>query len=182
MASAVASRFARAVVDMVTAPGSSVQPEAAVTQLQAFQALLAESADLRNILLSPAVSAPKKKAVVGRLAVTLAMAPAMKNFLFVLVDRRRVADLSDILVSIRQQLDERLGVVRAAITSALPLEPAQQSEVQAALAKLTGKQVHGEFRVDPDLLGGIVARVGSRVYDGSVRGRLAALKGQLEQR
>ena len=78
--------------------------------------------------------------------------------------------LPEVVSSIESQLDERRGIARAQITSARPLDAEQQAMVQAALAKMTGKQVLGQYSVDESLLGGVTARVGSRVYDGSVRG------------
>lgn len=176
MSIAIASRFARALADIVTAPEAA---DDAVGKLRAFEDLQRSSPELRNILISPAVSARKKKAAVTRFAAELGFSPILKNFLFVLIDHRRTAMLGEIIASLEAQLDERRGIVRAKIHSARPLEAAQRQEVEAALGRATGKQVFGQYAVDESLLGGLVARVGSRVYDGSVRGQLQAMRVRL---
>lgn len=176
MSLAIASRFARALADILTTPEAA---DDAVAKLRAFDELQQSSPDLRNILVSPAVPARKKKAAVARFADTLGFTPVLKNFLFVLIDHRRTALLGEILASLVAQLDERRGVVRANVVSARPLDDAQLREVEAALGRATGKQVFGQYAVDEALIGGLVARVGSRVYDGSVRGRLQAMRSRL---
>jgi F-type H+-transporting ATPase subunit delta len=179
MSLAVASRYARALVDILMAPAPALTPDLALAQLRLFQSLQQDSVDLRNILTSPAVGAARKKAVVERLAPMVSLSGLIKNFLFVLIDHRRIAMLPEVVASIESQLDERMGIARAQITSARPLDAEQQAQVQAALAKLTGKQVLGQYAVDESLLGGVTARVGSRVYDGSVRGQLDSLRARL---
>lgn len=179
MSIAVASRYARALVDILMSPAPAVTPDLALAQLRLFQSLQQDSADLRNILSSPAVGAARKKAVVERLAPMVSLSGLIKNFIFVLIDHRRIAMLPEVVASIESQLDERMGIARAQITSARPLDAEQQAQVQAALAKLTGKQVLGQYAVDESLLGGVTARVGSRVYDGSVRGQLDSLRARL---
>lgn len=176
MSLAIASRFARALADILTTPEVA---DDAVAKLKSFEALQQSSPDLRNILNSPAVPARKKKAAVARLAGELGFSGVLKNFLFVLIDHRRTALLGDILVSLVAQLDERRGVVRASVVSARPLDDSQLREIEAALGRATGKQVFGQYAVDEALIGGMVARVGSRVYDGSVRGRLQAMRSRL---
>ena len=179
MSLAVASRYARALVDILLSPVPAVGPDQALAQLRLFQSLQQDSADLRNVLASPAVGAARKRAVVERLAPLAGLSVLVKNFLFVLIDHRRIAMLPEVVASIASQLDERRGIARARVTSARPLDAEQQAQVEAALARLTGKQVHGEYAVDESLLGGITARVGSRVYDGSVRGQLDSLRARL---
>jgi F-type H+-transporting ATPase subunit delta len=179
MSLAVASRYARALVDILLGPDPELGPDQALAQLRLFEALQKESADLRHVLASPAVGAARKKAVVERLAAQAGLSVLVKNVLFVLIDHRRIAMLPDVVVSIAAQLDERRGIARARVTSARPLDAEQQAQVETALARLTGKQVHGEYAVDESLLGGITARVGSRVYDGSVRGQLDSLRARL---
>lgn len=179
MQTAVASRYARALADAVLAPGSATDARAAVTELKGFQSLIESSPELRNVLLSPAVPAGRKRAVAGALAGRSGVSRLVRNFLFVLIDHRRVPVLSEAIAAFEAHIDERLGVVRADIASAAPLTAGQQEQVRGELAHLTGKQVRCDFKVDPGLLGGVVARIGSTIYDGSVRGQLDSLRSQL---
>jgi F-type H+-transporting ATPase subunit delta len=176
MSLAIASRFARALADILTDPAAASD---AVAKLRAFDELQQETPGLKNILISPAVSARKKKAAVARFGDQLGFSATLKNFVFVLIDHRRTAMLGEILASLESQLDDRRGIVRARVSSAQPLDEAQRRELEAALGRATGKQVFGQYAVDDALIGGLVARVGSRVYDGSVRGQLQAMRVRL---
>lgn len=179
MSLAVANRYARVLADVVLAPGSGVAPAEAISQLQQFSSLLQGSIDLRNVLLSPAVSPARKRAVAGNLADQLGLHRVLKNFLWVMIDHRRTSQMTEIASSFETVIDERLGRVRAQVSSATDLQPEQRAQIEAELARLTGKQVRCEFFVDPGLMGGVSARIGSTIYDGSVRGQLAALRGRM---
>ncbi|MBX5495940.1 MAG: ATP synthase F1 subunit delta [Bryobacteraceae bacterium] len=179
MSLAVASRYARALVDLVSDPRHALDADEVVKQLEAFDKALAESSDLRTILLSPAITAAKKRGIVARLAELAGVSRLVRNFLFVLIDHRRVNLLGDIRVAVQALLDERLGIVRAQVTSAIPLEDRQRAELTAQLERLTGKSVRCDFSTDASLLGGVIAKIGSTTYDGSVRGQLRALRRQL---
>jgi F-type H+-transporting ATPase subunit delta len=176
MSQAIASRFACALADILSGAEAS---DDAVVKLRAFDALQQASPELKNILISPAVSARKKKAAVARFAEQIGFSKILKNFLFVLIDHRRTAMLGEILASLEAQLDARRGIVRARVQSARPLDEGQRKELETALGRATGKQVFGQYAVDDALIGGLVARVGSRVYDGSVRGQLQAMRVRL---
>ena len=179
MSLAVASRFARALVDVLLAPGAAAAPEQAVRELEAFEALVDSSPELKNVLLSPAVPGARKRALVARFGETLGLSRIVRNFLFVVIDRRRIGMLRRLREAVEAQLDQRRSVVRATVRTARPLDDAQRAAAVAALERATGKKVRGEFAVDPELIGGIRAEIGSRIYDGTVRGRLAALRRQL---
>ena len=179
MPDAVAFRYARALADLVTQPGSGLEPGRAVAELEAFAAAVAGSRSFAHVLLSPAVPPPRKRALIGRLAGTLGLSGLLKRFLFVLVDHRRVGLLDDIREAFETELDARRGLVRVEVASARELTGAQRAALERELAGLTGKQPRLMFRLDPGLIGGLVARVGSTVYDGSVRGQLAALRQRL---
>lgn len=175
MASAVANRYARAMADIVMASGSALKPEDAVAQVAAVQAMIHESVELRSALMTPAISNSRKRAVMGKLMEQTGASPLIRNFIFVIIDHRRIAAIADIREALESELDERLGFVRAQITSAAPLSPASSSGLESSLARLTGKRMRLEFSVDPSLIGGATARIGSTVYDGSVRGELQDL-------
>jgi F-type H+-transporting ATPase subunit delta len=176
MSLALASRYARALVDVVLAPGSGVEAETALSQVRAFAGLVAESAELRTVLLSPAVAAPRKRAVVESLGRRVGISRPVRNFLFVVIDHRRIAHLPEMADALQTALDERLGRSSAQVSSASTLESRQQQTLEAELSRMTGKQVRCDYQVDPALLGGIAVRLGSTIYDGSVRGRLEALR------
>lgn len=179
MALALANRYARALADLVLDPKSAVKPEEALDGLRQFEETVASSTELRNILLSPAVTPARKRAVAARLAATLGIQGTIRNFLYVVMNRRRIGLLREIRVAFEAQLDQRSGVARAEIRSARNLSPDERASIESALGRLSGKTIRGGFSTDPDLLGGVVARVGSTVYDGSVRGHLAALRRRL---
>jgi F-type H+-transporting ATPase subunit delta len=173
--SAVATRYASALADVVTGSGSPLRPEAAVSELRAFESALQASPELQNALISPAVPASRKRAVVGRIADALKLSRISRNFLFVLIDHRRIASLSAVIHSFELIVDERLGFARAEVSSARELTENQRAALSAELERLTGKRIRMRFAVDESLIGGAVARIGSTVYDGSVRGQLASM-------
>jgi F-type H+-transporting ATPase subunit delta len=174
--SAVVTRYANALADVVMGgAGVGIQAGDAAAQLEAFAQLVRESHDLRNVLTSPSVSLARKRAVIGRLADGQGAARVVRNFLLVLSDHRRIDALSEVAVEFTKVIDERLGFARAEIQSAQPLAPQQQNTLVLKISQLTGKNVRPAWQVNPDLLGGVVVNVGSKVYDGSVRGRLAAI-------
>jgi F-type H+-transporting ATPase subunit delta len=164
---------------VVTIPNSGTTPERAIGELKSFESALRDSPELHNALITPAVPASRKKAVVGRVGELLKLSRVVRNFLFVLVDRRRIPALSGIIQNLEEVLDERLGFARARVASAAGLTEAQETALNARLEKLTGKRIRTLFTTDPALIGGAVARIGSTVYDGSVRGQLAALQRRL---
>jgi F-type H+-transporting ATPase subunit delta len=174
--SAVVTRYANALADVVMGgAGVGIRPDDAAAQLQAFAQMVTESHDLRNALLSPSVSLARKRAVISRLAEAQGTPRVIRNFLLVLCDHRRLDALSEVASAFATVLDERLGFARADIQSAQPLRPEQQEALLARISQITGKKVRPAWQVNPDLLGGAVVNVGSKVYDGSVRGQLAAI-------
>ncbi|HXK02943.1 MAG TPA: ATP synthase F1 subunit delta, partial [Verrucomicrobiae bacterium] len=108
-------------------------------------------------------------------AEVLKLSTIARNFLFVLIDHRRVPELPAILQSFELTIDQRLGFARADVASARELTQAQRTALNAVLEQMTGKRVRMRFSVDQGLIGGVVARIGSTVYDGSVRGQLDSL-------
>jgi F-type H+-transporting ATPase subunit delta len=178
---AVASRYANALVDVVLDPKSQTQPDQVTRELHAFEALLSSSDELRNALASPSVPTARKKAVLSRLADQLGMGRIGRNFLFVLNSHRRMDALPAVVESFEVLLDERLGFSRANITSAWELNAEQRAELEAQLTRLTGRRMRLKFTTDESLIGGLIARIGSTVYDGSLKGRLQALGRQLSE-
>ena len=181
MASAVASRYARALVDIVMAADSPLKPEEAMAQLRAVEALIGSSPELRIALLTPAIPNARKRKVITRLLADLSVSPLIRNFICVTVNHRRIGMIAELREAFELAVDERLGVVHADITSASPLDPRRSSNLETELARLTGKRMRLRYAVDSGLLGGVVARIGSKVYDGSIRGQLQHLRRQLTE-
>lgn len=177
--SVAASRYAKALAEVVLAPGSGLDAGAVADQLKRVEGLMAGSHELRHVMLSPAVASSKKRAVIQRFAGELGLAPKVRNFLYVLIDHRRLEQLPAIRESFELSVDEAMGFVRADIASAEPLSDAQRQTLEHELSKLTGKRVRPAFTTDPSLIGGVVARIGSTVYDGSVQGQLESLRRRL---
>ena len=173
--SAVVTRYANALADVVMGGAAvGLQPGEAAAQLRAFANMVQESHDLRNVLISPSVSLIRKRAVITRLADAQEATRVIRNFLLVLSDHRRLDALTEVASAFEAIVDERLGFARADIQSAQALRPEQQAALVQQISQMTGKNVRPSYSVNPDLVGGVVVNVGSTVYDGSVRGQLAA--------
>jgi F-type H+-transporting ATPase subunit delta len=147
--------------------------------MKAFAETLDSSAALRGVLVSPAVPTKRKRTVVMRLLPSEGVPELVRNFLFVVIDHRRVTLLGQILEAFEAVVDERRGVVKASVSSARPLEEKERFVLAGVLERLAGQKVRCEFATDPCLVGGAAAKIGSRVYDGSVRGELSALRRRL---
>ena len=179
MLSVVSTRYARALVDVVTAPGSNADPTLVLSQLRAVENLIHGSAVLRHALASPAVAPSKKRAVMRRLMEPMGVMDQVRNFVYVVIDHRRGHEFASIVDGFETLLDEHLGFVAAEVRSATPLTDAQRNTLEAQVSRLAGKKAKLKFASDPTLIGGVVAHVGSTVYDGSVRGQLERLRTRL---
>ncbi|HEV8306604.1 MAG TPA: ATP synthase F1 subunit delta [Methylomirabilota bacterium] len=172
----VARRYAKA-LGMLAAEESRLEPVA--KELQAFERVLADEAVLRDALLMPWVKAAAKRAIVASVAERLQLSLLTRNFLALVAQRRRLALLPAILEAYRALVDEAGGRVRAHVRSAAPLSEAQRAAIRERLGRRLGKTVLLETEVDPTILGGFVAEVGTRLLDASVAGQLRALGEQL---
>ncbi len=177
MPSALSFRYARALAEVALSSGAD--PDAVLRELDGFGQALAASAPMHTALESPAVAPARKRAVIARIDQALAGTGLVRRFLMVLIDHRRIPLLEDIREAFEAVIAERLGVVRAEVASARPLNDRQRAEILDGLSRLTGKQAKARFAVREELIGGAVARVGSTVYDGSVRGQLEAMRVKL---
>jgi F-type H+-transporting ATPase subunit delta len=153
--------------------------EAVKAELSSFAQMVSESADLRNFLANPAVARMNKQAVIGKLVEQLQGSKTLRNFLMVLVDNRRAGLLSEISAAFEAELRARLGVAKAEVTSARDLSGAERTELERTLEKLTGKRVEATYGLDPGLIAGAQVRIGSTVYDGSVRQQLNRMRSWL---
>lgn len=179
MSLAIASHYANALADVVLGSKGAIQPQAVLEQLKELEATIQGSHDLRNVLASPAVPMSKKGTLISRICEQLGMDRLVRNFVYIVVRNRRSSLLAQIRTSFETALDERTGLVKAEVSSASSLSAEAQSALEAQLARMTGKRVRCQYHVDPTLLGGVVASIGSTVYDGSVRGQLEVLRRKL---
>jgi F-type H+-transporting ATPase subunit delta len=148
-------------------------------ELHAVESLLAESDPLRRVLDNPAIPGDRKRAVIDAIAQRLGMTRQARNFIAVLTDHRRLPLFPDIVKQVEVELNDRLGFADAEVSSARPLGDPEKRTLEVEIAKLTGKRVRAHYQQDASLLGGAVVRVGSTIYDGSVRGQLAKIREQL---
>jgi F-type H+-transporting ATPase subunit delta len=176
MAFRVANRYARALADVV---GETADYRRTLEELEAFGAVLRESADLRQLFESPGVAAADKLRVLDQVLHRMGTSLAVSNFLRVLVKNHRTVYFDEISRAFRRVANQRLGIVEVRIVSASELAPPEREALKTRFQELTGKIVEMEFRTDPELVGGVRAQVGSTVYDGSVRGALDRFREQL---
>jgi len=172
----IARRYGTALADVVLKTGETQSVSA---ELKGWEEMLASSTDLRSALGNPAIAHLDKEKVLESLIAKSNPSKTTSNFLRVLLRNGRLTDLSEINDKFAAVLEERSGHVAAEVTSARELSADQKGELKANLEKLTGKQVQLNFGIDENIIGGVVTRVGSTVYDGSVKTQLENLKEQL---
>jgi F-type H+-transporting ATPase subunit delta len=173
----VAGTYARAFADVVLSDHLDV--DRPMAELRAISSLLAESSDLRRVWENPAIPADQKRHVLDVIAQREHISKQVRNLIAVLIDHRRVRFLQPIIVQLEKELDARLGFAEAQITSARDLADSEKSEFEAQVGKLTGKKVRAKYAQDATLLGGAVVRIGSTIYDGSVRGQLERIREEI---
>jgi F-type H+-transporting ATPase subunit delta len=169
---AVARRYARALHDLAA---EARRAEPVAEELAGFEQLLGRDRELREVLLRPWVKASTKRAIVLEVASRLDVSPLTRNFLALVAQRRRLDALGEILEAYRARVDEAAGRIRARVRSAAPLADGERAALRERLGRRLGKTVLLDTEVDPALLGGFVAEVGSQVLDMSVAGQLSAL-------
>ena len=174
---AVASPYARAFADVVFE--AHLHANDVNQQLSDFVAAWRESAELREVFLDPSFPSDQKISILDKLNTRLEMSVQVRNFIAVLIQNDRLNLLDEILEEYRKEVNRRLGISEVQVTSARPLEADERRGIEQKVAAITGTQVQATYHEDKSLLGGVVVRVGSTVYDGSVRGRLDRLKEQL---
>ncbi len=172
----VARRYAIALADVVMKSG---EIETVKSELKTWEDLIKSNANLQNAFSNPSIAHADKEKVLEGLLAKAKPSKTTANFLRVLLRNSRLTELADINEKFASVLDERSGVVSAEVTSARPLSKAEKAEFQANLARLTGKKVNLNFNINENIIGGVVTRVGSTVYDGSVKTQLETLKQQL---
>ena len=170
----VASTYARAFADVVVS--AHLDANRAVGGLRRIATLLSESQDLRRVWENPAVPAEQKRKLLDAIVHREGIEHHVRNLVAILIDHRRIQFLGRIIEQLKKELDARMGFAEAHITSARELGDAEKRALETQIEKVTGKKVHAQFGLDASLLGGAVVRVGSTIYDGSVKGQLEKIR------
>jgi F-type H+-transporting ATPase subunit delta len=172
----VVHRYASALADVVIAPQSPIAPAETVVQLRGFYASAAAAPQLQTVLASPAVPRTRKRIVIRKIAAALGLQQIVINFLLVLSDHGRWSALGEVIDALETVIDRHLGFERAEVRSAFQLTDPEREQLSRELARIAGRKIRLHVAVDPELIGGVTAHVGSTVYDGSVRGSLAKMR------
>jgi F-type H+-transporting ATPase subunit delta len=175
--SVIALRYAHAFASVVAS--QKLDAEAAQQQLGDFRATFEGSRELREVLSDPAIAREQKLKVLDAIAGRIGMVPQVRNFIAVIMDHDRLADLGEILDEYHAVADDQAGLSEAEIVSAHVLNEEDRSALEAQVAKLAGGRIRATYSEDASLLGGAVVRIGSTVYDGSIRAQLERLKQRL---
>ena len=175
--SVFAARYARALADVVLE--ARLNPAEVLQQLEDFAATFAGSKELREVLLNPSLPTAKRVAILDAVNRRIGCGPKVRNFLAVLISRERLAALSEIVEEYRLEMNRRLDISDAKVMTARPLQNQERAKLEREVAELAGTRVNATFLEDKSLIGGAIVRIGSTIYDGSVRGRLERLRERL---
>lgn len=171
---AVNSRYARAFVDVVF--DKKLDAVKTEDELRSFAAMVSETHALRTVWESPSVPADQKRKVLDHIIKQMGASQMTRNFIAVLIDNRRIAALPEIARQFQEEMNARLGIADAEVTSARELAAEEKQRLEQQISAITGKKVRAQYKHDPKVLGGAVVKVGSTIYDGSVKGQLQRLK------
>jgi len=174
---AVLGRYARAYAEV--AVKNKLNPEKTVAEFQQMSDVVNGSRELRNVLQNPAVSREQKLKLLDSIIQHIGASKMLRNFLAVLIDHRRIGNIGDVLEQFKRELDRRMGIADAKVSSVRELSSAEKKSLEQQLAAITGKTVRATYSQDAGLLGGVLVRVGSTIYDGSVQGRLQRMRQEL---
>lgn len=175
--SAFVARYATAFAEVVTA--AKLDTAAIDRQLTDFLATWDGSQELREFFENPAIAVAQKVAILDKLNARMGLQKELRNLIAVLIHNGRISHVSEVVAAYRRILQEQLGIRPAEIVTARELGKDERDQLVAEVAKLAGARIDATFKLDKSILGGTVVRIGSTVYDGSVRGRLERLKESL---
>ncbi len=173
----VNSRYARAFADVVQ--DMKLNANTVVQQVRSLVDVVNSSVELRRVWENPAIPAEQKRGLLDAIVARLGVLKPVRNFVAVLIDHHRIEALPEIARQFEAELNHRLGYTEAEVKSARELSDEQKSALEAQIMRLTGKRVRASYATDRGLLGGAVIKLGSTIYDGSVRGQLEKLKQEL---
>lgn len=172
----IARRYATALADVVTKTG---EVETVKAELKTWEEMIGSNVQLQSAFRNPSIAHASKEKVLEGLLSKARPAKTTSNFLRVLLKNSRLTDLAAVNAKFESVLEERSGVLTAEVTSARELSEAERADLKASLEKLTGKRVKFNFNIDTNIIGGVITRIGSTVYDGSVKTQLENLKEEL---
>ena len=175
-AQTVARRYASALADVIIERAEEKQVQ---EELAAWEAMILANAPLLEAFSNPTVAYEQKGKVLNELITRTKVRPTTANFLRVLLRNQRLTELPQVNAKLAQVLDERSGVISAQVISARPVSEKTRASLMTKLAEITGKRIRLSYETDATLLGGIVTRIGSTIYDGSVRNQLKRLGEEL---
>jgi F-type H+-transporting ATPase subunit delta len=170
----VTHTYARALADVVF--DRKLDSQRTLREVQSVSASVSNSKELREVWQTPSITADQKRSVLDAIVSREGISPEVRNFVAVLIDHRRISFLGDIAKQFEQELSQRMGFVEAQIMSARDLDGAERSILESQVSKLTGKNVRPQYSREESLLGGVVVRIGSTIYDGSVDGQLTKIR------
>jgi F-type H+-transporting ATPase subunit delta len=173
----VINTYARAFADVVMS--NHLDPARTLAEAQQIAALFRENKALREVWVTPSILPEQKRAVLDAIVQRAGISRPVRNFVAVVIDKRRTKFLSEIVEQFAQELNQRLGFAEAEVTSARELGVDERTELEGDLARVIGKKIRARYAQDQSILGGAIARVGSTVYDGSVKGQLERIRQQL---
>jgi len=174
---AVNSRYARAFVDVVL--DEKLDAAAVRQELEVLSATLDSSLELRRVWENPAIAPEQKRGLLDAIVQRESLSRPVRNFAAVLIDHRRIGHLAEIVRTFQQEMDSRLGIEDVEVTSSRELTADEKSVLERQVEQMTGKKVRATFLTDRAILGGAVLKLGSTIYDGSVRGQLRKLRDEL---
>jgi F-type H+-transporting ATPase subunit delta len=175
--SAISQRYAAALADVAFEHKDAAKIQ---QDLSDFAQTLATSSDLRNVLANPSVSIDAKKSLAARVTEKMGTHAEVRNFVFLLVDHGRTGIVNEIQRSFESEMNRRAGIVDALVASAHELSASEKSQLILALEGVTGKKVQAQYELNSELIGGTTVRIGSTIYNASVREQLDRLRTELE--
>ena len=173
----VINTYARAFADVVMS--NRLDPARTLAETQQIAALVRDTKELREVWENPSIPAEQKRAVLDGIVQRGGLSRPVRNFIAVVIDKGRIRLLNEIVKQFAQELNQRLGFAEADVITARELGPSERAELEADLSRVTGKKIRARYEQDRSILGGAIARVGSTVYDGSVKGQLERIRRQL---
>lgn len=174
---AFASRYARALADVVIA--QKLDPNTVMEQLQQVATIVAEHPDLLNVWTNPGVPLAQKIRLLDAIVARERYEKHVRNFVAVLIQHGRIHAIAEVTREFLREMDMRMGYTEAEIVSARALQAPEKRAMEEQVARLTGKMVRARYTQDESLIGGAVVKIGSTIYDGSVRGQLQRMKEEI---
>lgn len=172
----IANRYARALADVIIEKREVNEVSA---ELKRFAALVEGHAQLREVFASPVIAQERKRGVLTDLLARFQPRPTSNNFLQLLLTNNRLHQLNAMVRALDKELDVRMNVVTAEVTTARDISEEERQLLHNQLKTVTGKEVRLQFKTDANIIGGVVTRIGSKVYDGSIKNQLAQMKQRL---